>query len=56
MTTWWKREALFSQRFAARREDKDEYWAEDLKEDVEDECNNYGKVLHVHVDTESPEV
>ena len=31
-------------------------WDSDIKDDVLDECNKFGDVLHIHVDTSSPQV
>ena len=38
------------------RREKEEYWAEDLTEDVQEEAGNYGDVQHVHVDQASTDV
>ena len=31
-------------------------WEHDIRDDVLDECNKFGDVLHLHVDTVSPQV
>ena len=31
-------------------------WDSDIRDDVLDECNKFGDVLHIHVDTGSPQV
>ena len=31
-------------------------WDSDIKDDVLDECNKFGDVLHIHVDISSPQV
>ena len=31
-------------------------WESDIKDDVLDECNKFGDVLHIHVDPTSPQV
>ena len=31
-------------------------WERDIRDDVLDECNKFGDVLHIHVDTVSPQV
>lgn len=44
---------LLKNLFDPASETEDEWWVE-IAEDVKDECSKHGRVLHVHVDRESP--
>lgn len=46
---------LLSNMFDLEEEVIKQGWVEDIKDDVITECSKYGGIVHIHVDTESPE-